>query len=83
MSGKPVGDPIPVPIRPQSLAGDDTAVWVVSLGANAVTRIDTKTGVRDKLPIDISGQPTDAAIGYGKVWFSLSSDDQVASLDNK
>lgn len=82
-TGKAVGDPIPVPIRPQAIAGDDTAVWVVSLGANAVTRIDTKTGVRDKLPIDISGQPTDAAIGYGKVWFSLSSDDQVASLENR
>lgn len=79
-TGKPVGGPIPVPIRPQALAGDGAAVWVVSLGANAVTRIDTKTGVRDKLPIDISGQPTDAAIGYGKVWFSLSSDDQIAAL---
>ncbi|MBI2690459.1 MAG: hypothetical protein HYX29_00730 [Solirubrobacterales bacterium] len=79
---KPVGDPIPVPIRPQALAGDDTSVWVVSLGANAITRIDTQTGVRDKLPIDVSGQPTDAATGYGKVWFSLSSDDRVASLPN-
>jgi DNA-binding beta-propeller fold protein YncE len=82
-TGDPVGDPIPVPIRPQALAGDDTAVWVVSLGANAVTRIDTSTGVRDKLPIDVSGQPTDASIGFGKVWFSLSSDDQIAALDNK
>jgi DNA-binding beta-propeller fold protein YncE len=82
-SGKPVGDPIPVPIRPQAIAGDDTSVWVVSLGANAVTRINTQTGVRDKLPIGISGQPTDVALGFGKAWFSLSSDDQVASLDNK
>ncbi|MGH2958462.1 MAG: hypothetical protein ACRDKE_02575, partial [Solirubrobacterales bacterium] len=82
-TGRAVGQPIPVPIRPQALAGDDTSVWVVSLGANAVTRIDTQTAVRDKLPIDVSGQPTDAAIGYGKVWFSLSSDDQIAALENK
>lgn len=82
-TGKAVGDPIPVPIRPQAIAGDDTNVWVVSLGANAITRIDTRTGIRDKLPIDISGQPTDVALGFGKAWFSLSSDDQIAALDNK
>lgn len=81
-TGKAVGDPIPVPIRPQAIAGDDKNVWVVSLGANAITRIDTQTGIRDKLPIDISGQPTDVALGFGKAWFSLSSDDQVASLPN-
>jgi DNA-binding beta-propeller fold protein YncE len=82
-TGKAVGDPIPVPIRPQAMAGDNSSVWVVSLGANAITRIDTKTGIRDKLPIDISGQPTDVALGYGKAWFSLSSDDQIAALESK
>ncbi len=75
-----VGEPIPVPIRPLAMAGDDDSIWVIGVETDSLLRIDTKTGKRDELPIGIGNAPTDVALGYGKVWVTLSKDDQVASM---
>lgn len=79
-TGKVVGDAIPVPIRPIAIVGDEESVWVLSLDAGALTRIDTKTAVRDKTPVDVSGGPTDIALGFNKLWITLSTSDKLASL---
>lgn len=78
-NGRRVGNPITVPIRPQAMVGDDTAVWVASLDADALTRIDTKTGEAGVPPIGIGNAPTDLALGFGKVWAPLSREDQLAA----
>lgn len=75
-----VGDPIPVPVRPLAIAGDDESIWVIGVEVDTLTRIDTKTGKRDDLPINIGNAPTDVALGYGKVWVPISKDDKLASL---
>lgn len=82
-SGERVGDPIPVPIRPQAIAADDNNVWVVSVDGDTLLRIDAKTGRRDKLPILIGNAPTDVAIvrdgrAAGDVWVTNSKDDVAA-----
>jgi YVTN family beta-propeller protein len=80
-TGRRVGEPIVVPIRPQAIAGDDQDIWVASVDADTLLHINTVTGQRDKLPINVGNAPTDVAIGFGRVWTSLSRDDQVASLN--
>jgi DNA-binding beta-propeller fold protein YncE len=79
-TGEVIGEAIPVPIRPISIVGDDESVWVLSLDAGALTRIDTKTAVRDKTPIDVSGGPTDLALGFDKLWITMSTNDKLASM---
>ena len=78
-TGKRVGAPITVPIRPQAMVGDDNAVWVASLDADALTRIDTRTGKATVPPIGIGNAPTDLALGFGKVWAPLSREDLLAA----
>lgn len=85
-SGERVGDPIPVPIRPQAIAADDENVWVVSVDGDTLLRIDAKTGKRDKLPILIGNAPTDLAIvpdgaEAGDVWVTNSKDDVAARYE--
>lgn len=82
-SGERVGDPIPVPIRPQAIAADDNNVWVVSVDGDTLLRIDARTGKRDKLPILIGNAPTDVTIvsdgeSAGDVWVTNSKDDVAA-----
>lgn len=78
-TNKTVGGPIPVPVRPLAMAGDEESIWVIGVETDTLTRIDTKTAKRDKLPIGIGNAPTDVALGYGKVWVTLSRDDQLAA----
>lgn len=73
-------DPIPVPIRPLAMAGDDESIWVIGVETDSLLRIDTQTAKRDELPIGIGNAPTDVALGNGKVWVTLSKDDRVASM---
>lgn len=85
-TGRRVGDPIPVPIRPQAIAADDENVWVVSVDGDTLLRIDAKTGERDKLPILIGNAPTDLAIvpggeAAGDVWVTNSKDDVAARVE--
>lgn len=79
-SGKVVGQPIPVPIRPLAMAGNAESVWVIGVETDTLLRIDTKTAKRDVRPIGIGNAPTDVALGYGKVWVPISKDDKLASL---
>lgn len=80
-SGERIGAPIEVPVRPYAMAGDDEAVWVVSIDADTLLRIDAKTGKREKLPIGIGNAPTDVALGFDRVWVPLSRDDELAEYD--
>lgn len=80
-TGKRVGEAIVVPLRPQAIAGDDENVWVASVDADTLLQINTTTGARSKLPINVGNAPTDVTLGFGRVWTSLSRDDQVASLN--
>lgn len=75
-----VGDPIPVPIRPLAMAGDDNSIWVIGVETDSLLRINAQTAKRDELPIAIGNAPTDVALGSGKVWVTLSKDDRVASM---
>jgi streptogramin lyase len=75
-----VGQPIPVPVRPLAMAGDERSVWVVGTDVDTLLRIDTRTGRRELHPLNIGNAPTDVAIGYGRVWVPLSKDDRLASL---
>lgn len=79
-AGKVVGGAIPVPVRPLAMAGDAKSIWVIGVEVDTLTRIDTQTGKRDRLPVNIGNAPTDVALGYGKVWVPLSKDDKLASL---
>lgn len=78
-TGRRVGKPITVPIRPQAMVGDDNAVWVASLDADALTRIETSTGKASVPPIGIGNAPTDLALGFDKVWVPLSREDLLAA----
>lgn len=80
-TGRRIGAPIEVPIRPYAMAGDAENIWVVSIDGDTLLRIDTKTGRRDKLPIGIGNAPTDVALADGKVWVPLSRDDELAIYD--
>lgn len=80
-SGERIGAPIEVPVRPYAMAGDDEAVWVVSIDADTLLRIDAKTGKREKFPIGIGNAPTDVALGFDRVWVPLSRDDELAAYD--
>lgn len=80
-TGKRIGAPIEVPVRPYAMAGDDENVWVTSLDGDALLRIDAKTGQRDKLPVGIGNAPTDVAIGFDRVWVPLSREDELAEYD--
>jgi hypothetical protein len=39
-SGRPVGEPLPVPPNPWAVAAGEGHVWVSGLGASTLTRID-------------------------------------------
>lgn len=80
-TGKRIGQPIEVPIRPYAMAGDANNVWVVSIDGDTLLRIDAKTGKRDKLPIGIGNAPTDVAIGFDRVWVPLSREDELAEYE--
>lgn len=73
-------DPIPVPIRPLAMAGDDKSIWVIGVETDSLLRIETQSAKRDELPINIGNAPTDVAIGSGKVWVTISKDDKVAAM---
>lgn len=77
-TGRRIGSPIEVPIRPYAMAGDAENVWVVSIDGDTLLRIDARTGKRDKLPIGIGNAPTDVAIGFDRVWVPLSREDELA-----
>lgn len=84
-TGRRVGAPIPVPLRPQAIAADDASVWVVSVDADTLVRIDAKTGRRDKLPLLVGNAPTDVAIapagGPPGAWVAVSKEDVAARVD--
>lgn len=84
-TGRRVGEPIPVPVRPHALAANDRDLWVTSLDGNAILHIDVATGRRDKLPLLIGEGPGDVAIvpdgpRGGDVWVSLAKEDRAARI---
>jgi YVTN family beta-propeller protein len=78
-SNKVVGS-VPVGVRPASVAGGESAVWVANLDDRTLTRIDpqTRTVVRT---IPLQATPTGLAAGKGAIWVASGLLGSVSRVD--
>jgi branched-chain amino acid transport system substrate-binding protein len=63
---------IPVPAGVAGIAAGDGGVWVASSVAGVVSRIDPETN-RIVAQVELSGTPTEVAVGAGGVWVTIST----------
>jgi serine/threonine protein kinase len=68
VSGKPVGDPVPVFEGPYRLAGAGTSLWTISSSAPKAAGIDAAAADPKARTVDLSSDPYDVAVGEGAVW---------------
>jgi YVTN family beta-propeller protein len=70
----------PVGTSPQSIAADNTAVWVSNADSASLSRLNARTGQTEQT-IDVGSGPAGVALGGGLVWVANSLDGTVSQVD--
>jgi streptogramin lyase len=67
--------------NPYGIAAGSRSLWVASLGAGTISRLQASSG-RVVKTIRVGGDPLGVALASGAVWFSQNSEGAVTRLGN-